>query len=187
MSNERLLKQTASSLPLSTVTRLQLLASRLLIKFMLKISLNLKSHIFVKSKSYSPKFSALAFIALNPYSKAYYEILEKTQKGSMDITNWLVWFLENLLLAINSSEDILKDVLKRAEFWQKNINITFNERQKKVLNRFMDDFKGNLTTTKWAKMCNCSQDTATRDISDLINKKILKKLGTGRSTHYGLK
>lgn len=119
--------------------------------------------------------------------KTYYEILEKTQKGSMDITNWLVWFLENLLLAINSSEDILKGVLKRAEFWQKNINITFNERQKKVLNRFMDDFKGNLTTTKWAKMCNCSQDTATRDVSDLIDKKILKKLGTGRSTHYVLK
>lgn len=119
--------------------------------------------------------------------KSYYEILEKTQKGSMDITNWLVWFLGNLLLAINSSEEILKGVLKRAEFWQKNINITFNERQKKVLNRFMDDFKGNLTTTKWAKMCNCSQDTATRDISDLIDKKILKRLGTGRSTHYVLK
>lgn len=119
--------------------------------------------------------------------KSYYEILEKTQKGSMDITNWLVWFLENLLLAINSSEEILKGVLKRAEFWQKNINIIFNERQKKVLNRFMDNFKGNLTTTKWAKICNCSQDTATRDISDLIDKKILKRLGTGRSTHYVLK
>lgn len=119
--------------------------------------------------------------------KSYYEILEKTQKGSMDITNWLIWFLENLLLAINSSEDILKGVLKRAEFWQKHININFNDRQKKVLNRFMDDFKGNLTTTKWAKMCNCSQDTATRDISDLIDKKILKKSGKGRSTHYILK
>lgn len=119
--------------------------------------------------------------------KSYYEILEKTQKGSMDITNWLVWFLENLLLAINSSEDILKGVLQRAEFWQKNINVSFNERQKKVLNRFMDDFKGNLTTTKWAKMCNCSQDTATRDIFDLIDKKILKKKGSGRNTHYILK
>lgn len=116
--------------------------------------------------------------------KSYYKILEETQKGSMDVTNWLIWFLENLLIAINSSEDILKNVLKRAEFWQKNTNITFNERQKKVLNRFMDDFKGNLTTTKWAKMCNCSQDTATRDINDLIDKKILKKVGTGRSTHY---
>ena len=96
----------------------------------------------------------------------------------MDITNWLVWFLENLLNAIKSSDEILKDVLKRAEFWNKNSQVIFNERQKKVLNRFMDDFKGNLTTTKWAKMCNCSQDTATIDIKDLISKKILMNLVT---------
>ena len=83
--------------------------------------------------------------------------------------------------------EVLQKVLKRAEFWQKNINVTFNDRQRKVLYRFMDDFEGNLTTTKWAKICNCSQDTATRDITDLIDKKILKKAGTGRSTHYLLK
>ena len=118
--------------------------------------------------------------------KSYYNILEKTQKGPMDITNWIIWFLETLLEAIKSSEDILSGVLKRAEFWQKHNNLIFNERQKKVLNRFMDDFKGHLTTTKWAKMCNCSQDTATRDISDLIGKKILKKIGEGRNTNYKL-
>lgn len=116
--------------------------------------------------------------------KSYYEILEKTQKGSMDITNWLVWFLENLLIAIQSSGEITNKVLQKAEFWQKNSNIVFNERQIKVLNRFMDNFEGNLTTTKWAKMCNCSQDTATLDINDLIVKKILKKVGKGRATHY---
>ena len=116
--------------------------------------------------------------------KSYYDILEKTQKGSMDITNWLVWFLENLLLAINSSENILSDVIQKAEFWRKHSDTIFNERQKKVLNRFMDNFEGNLTTSKWAKMCNCSQDTATNDINDLISKKILKKLGDGRSVHY---
>ena len=118
--------------------------------------------------------------------KSYYNILEKTQKGPMDITNWIIWFLETLLEAIKSSEDILSGVLKRAEFWQKHNNLIFNERQKKVLNLFMDDFKGHLTTTKWAKMCNCSQDTATRDISDLIGKKILKKIGEGRNTNYKL-
>lgn len=118
--------------------------------------------------------------------KSYYNILEKTQKGPMDITNWIIWFLETLLEAIRSSEDILSGVLKRAEFWQKHNNLIFSERQKKVLNRFMDDFKGNLTTTKWAKICNCSQDTATRDILDLIEKKILKKIGEGRNTHYKL-
>lgn len=116
--------------------------------------------------------------------KSYYEILEKTQKGSMDITNWLVWFLENLLIAIQSSGEITNKVLQKAEFWQKNSSIVFNERQIKVLNRFMDNFEGNLTTTKWAKMCNCSQDTATLDINDLIVKKILKKVGKGRATHY---
>ena len=116
--------------------------------------------------------------------KSYYEILEKTQKGSMDITNRLVLFLKNLLIAIQSSGEITNKVLQKAEFWQKNSNIVFNERQIKVLNRFMDNFEGNLTTTKWAKMCNCSQDTATLDINDLIVKKILKKVGKGRATHY---
>ena len=119
--------------------------------------------------------------------KSYYEILEKTQKGSMDITNWLVWFLENLLIAIQSSGEITDKVLQKAEFWQKNSNVVFNERQIKVLNRFMDNFEGNLTTTKWAKMCNCSQDTASLDINDLIAKKIMKKVGKGRATHYLLR
>ena len=119
--------------------------------------------------------------------KSYYEVLEKTQKGSMDITNWLVWFLENLLAAIQSSGEITDKVLQKAEFWQKNSNLVFNERQIKVLNRFMDNFEDNLTTTKWAKMCNCSQDTANLDINDLIDKKILKKTGKGRATHYLLR
>ena len=119
--------------------------------------------------------------------KSYYEVLEKTQKGSMDITNWLVWFLENLLIAIQSSGEITDKVLLKAEFWQKNSNVVFNERQIKILNRFMDNFEGNLTTTKWAKMCNCSQDTASLDINDLIAKKIMKKVGKGRATHYLLR
>lgn len=119
--------------------------------------------------------------------KSYYEILEKTQKGSMDITNWLVWFLENLLEAMKSSSEILSGTLKKAEFWQENSNITFNERQKKVLNRFMDAFEGNLTAAKWAKMCSCSQDTASNDINDLISKNILKRIGKARNIHYVLK
>ena len=119
--------------------------------------------------------------------KSYYDILEKAQKGSMDITNWLEWFLENLFIAIKSSDEILANVVKRAEFWQKNSDIIFNERQKKVLNRFMDNWEGNLTTSKWAKVCNCSQDTATNDINDLISKKILKKVGEARNIHYILK
>lgn len=135
--------------------------------------------------------SALRFYSMSSQiqknRKSYYEVLEKTQKGSMDITNWLVWFLENLLIAIKSSDEILSDVIKKAEFWQKNSDIIFNERQKKILNRFMDNFEGNLTTTKWAKMCNCSQDTATNDINDLISKNILKRVGEARNIHYILK
>ena len=118
---------------------------------------------------------------------SYYNILEKTQKGSMDITDWLVWFLENLLIAIQSSEETTNTVLYKAEFWQKYSTIIFNKRQVKVLNRFMDNFEGNLTTAKWAKMYNCSQDTATLDIKDLIDKKIFVKVGSGRSTHYKFK
>ena len=76
--------------------------------------------------------------------------------------------------------------MKKAEFWQKNVNIVFNERQIKVLNRFLDNFEENLTTTKWAKMWNCPQDTANLDVNELIDKKILKRLGKGRSTHYVL-
>ena len=109
--------------------------------------------------------------------------MEKTQKCSTDRINWLIWFLENLLIAIQSSGEITDKVIQKAVFWQKNSLLVFNERQIKVLNRYMDNFEGNLTTTKWAKMCSCSQDTATLDINDLIDKKILKKTGKGRKTH----
>lgn len=119
--------------------------------------------------------------------KSYYDILERTQKGSLDITNWLLWFLENLLISINNSDEILGSVLKKAEFWQQNAAICFNERQKKMLNKLFDGFEGNLTSTKWAKICNCSQDTAGNDINDLIDKKILKKLGKAKNTHYILR
>lgn len=130
-------------------------------------------------------YSMSAQIQLNRNS--YYDILEKTQKGSSDITDWLEWFLKNLLTAIQSSEKTTNAVLYKAEFWQKYSTIIFNERQIKVLNKFMDDFEGNLTTTKWAKFCGCSQDTATSDINDLIDKNIFVKVGSGRSTHYRFK
>ena len=142
----------------------------------------------ILSRSDDSKFRFYSMsVQIQKNRKSYYEILEKTQKGSMDITNWLVWFLENLLAAIKSSGEITDKVLQKAEFWQKHANTVFNERQIKVLNRFLENFEGNLTTTKWAKMCNCSQDTANLDINDLINKKILNKAGKGRATHYLLR
>jgi len=116
--------------------------------------------------------------------KSYYKVLEITQSSSVDITSWLQWFLENLILAIENSDDLLKSVLQKAEFWQKNRTVSMNERQIKVLNMILDDFQGNLTTIKWAKICKCSQDTAMRDIADLIEKNVLTKQGVARATHY---
>lgn len=119
--------------------------------------------------------------------KQYYEILEKTQKGSICITDWICWFLYSLQLAILASETILADVIKIHEFWQKNIQIIFNHRQKLILNIFLNDFVGNLTSAKWAKICKCSQDTASRDINDLLEKNILEKVGLAKNTYYILR
>ena len=119
--------------------------------------------------------------------KKYYEILEKIQKGNLDITDWLEWFLNCLLHALRSSETILEKVIFKHNFWMNNSSVIKNERQRKLLNRLLDGFDGKLTTSKWAKIGKCSQDTATRDIQDLIEKKILYKLpGGGRSTGYDL-
>lgn len=119
--------------------------------------------------------------------KSYYEILQITQKESVDITSWIVWFLENMSAAIEHSEELLQDVILRTEFWNTNKTVVFNERQIKVLKKLLKNFEGKLTTQKWAKICNCSHDTANRDIIDLINKNILTKLGEARATHYVLK
>lgn len=119
--------------------------------------------------------------------RQYYEILEATQKGSLDITNWLVWFLDNIQAAILSSIELTQNTEKIAAFWLKNSEISFNDRQRKIISMLLNDFRGNLTSGKWAKICKCSQDTASRDINDMIEKNILEKSGQGRSTHYLLK
>jgi Fic family protein len=120
--------------------------------------------------------------------KQYYEILEKTQKGELDITEWVKWFLSCLINALKSTEIILTKVLFKADFWNKHSKTIINERQNKLINKLLDGFEGNLTSSKWAKIAKCSKDTAIRDINDLIYKDILQK-GTagGRSTNYELK
>jgi len=119
--------------------------------------------------------------------KQYYDILEQTQKGKLDITNWLEWFLSCLFNALESSETILERIIFKHSFWNNNSSKIKNERQTKILNRLLDGFEGKLTSSKWAKIGKCSQDTATRDIQDLIDKNILFKLpGGGRSTGYDL-
>ncbi len=122
------------------------------------------------------------------YERAkYYEILERTQKGTLDITVWLDWFLNCLLNSLEASETILSKVIRKHNFWLAHASKIDNDRQRKVLNLLLDGFDGKLTTSKWAKLCKCSQDTALRDIQDLIYKQILYKMpGGGRSTSYDI-
>lgn len=120
--------------------------------------------------------------------KQYYEILEKTQIGNLDITDWVKWFLSCLINALKSTDTILNRVLFKADFWNKHAKTVMNERQKKLLNIILDGFEGKLTSSKWAKIAKCSKYTAIRDIKDLISKDILKKEDAGgRSTNYELK
>lgn len=119
--------------------------------------------------------------------KTYYEILEATQKGELDITRWLEWFLECLGRAFDRAETILATVLNKARFWENFAKVEFNERQRDIVNRMLNGFEGKLTSSKWAKLAKCSQDTALRDIEDLIRKKVLvKDSAGGRSTSYSL-
>jgi len=117
----------------------------------------------------------------------YYNTLERTQKATLDITSWQGWFLECLLRAIDGAQDTLAAVLQKARFWERFAKQPLNERQIKVLNRLLDGFEGKLTSSKWAKLAKCSQDTAHRDILDLIERGALQKdPGGGRSTSYSL-
>lgn len=119
--------------------------------------------------------------------KAYYDILEKTQKGSLDITEWLEWFLICFDRTLNAAEEILSGVLYKARYWEWLATKQLNSRQKLIINKLLDSFEGKLTSSKWAKIAKCSQDTALRDIQDLIEQGILEKEpGGGRSTNYWL-
>jgi Fic family protein len=118
---------------------------------------------------------------------AYYDILEAMQKGDLDITPWLDWFLGCLGRAFDGAETILGSVLLKAKFWKAHQGESFNERQRKLLNRMLDGFDGKLTSSKWAALAMCSQDTASRDIDDLVKRHILKRdAAGGRSTSYSL-
>ncbi len=119
--------------------------------------------------------------------KQYYELLEKTQRGNLDITDWIVWFLNCLINALKAADSIFTKVLFKAAFWQKHLDTTINNRQRKLLNIMMDGFEGKLTSSKWAKIAKCSKDSAVRDINHLIDKEILQKEAAGgRSTNYEL-
>ncbi|PKK35025.1 cell filamentation protein Fic [Siphonobacter sp. SORGH_AS_0500] len=117
----------------------------------------------------------------------YYEILEKTQKGDLNVTEWLEWFMQCLDRAIVATDEVLSSVLTKAKYWEWFKSKSISERQKLMLNKLMDGFEGKLTTSKWAKIAKCSQDTALRDIQNLMEQGILNQDGPGgRSTSYYL-
>jgi Fic family protein len=117
----------------------------------------------------------------------YYTQLERTQKAGLDVTQWQEWFLSCLNRAIAGSRETLAEVLSKARFWERFAQASLNERQVKVLNQLLDGFEGKLTTSKWAKLTKCSQDTAYRDILDLVERGALARdTAGGRSTSYSL-
>ncbi len=121
---------------------------------------------------------------------AYYDILERTQKQSLDVTEWLAWFLNTLHRAVDHAQHTLDAVLAKTRFWQRwaaPTSASLNERQVKLVNRLLDGFEGKLTTSKWAAIAKCSPDTALRDITDLLARGVLRKSDAGgRSTSYEL-
>lgn len=124
---------------------------------------------------------------INLEKNKYYDVLEKTQRGDGDITEWLLWFFDCLDKAIESTTETLSSVLSKARFWDVHKEERFNERQRKIINMLFDDFFGKLTTSKWAKIAKCSSDTALNDINDLVSKGVLKKNDEGgRSTNYSI-
>jgi len=135
--------------------------------------------------------SAQRFYSMSSQIRAernrYYDLLEATQKGDLDITPWLQWFLECLDRAFDKADDTLSAVMDKARYWDAIKDQPLNERQQRVLNRLLDGFEGKLTSSKWAKLTKSSQDTASRDIDDLIRKGVLVRgAAGGRSTSYEL-
>ncbi len=119
--------------------------------------------------------------------KAYYDILERTQKGTLDVTEWLAWFLAALHRAVDQAQHSVDAVLAKARFWQRFTGVPMNERQIKLVNRLLDGFEGKLTSSKWAAIAKCSPDTALRDINELVENDVLRKSSSGgRSTSYEL-
>lgn len=117
----------------------------------------------------------------------YYDMLEATQKGGLDVTKWLRWFLDCLERAIDRAEETLASVMEKARLWDAIKGQPISERQRLVINRLLDGFEGKLTSSKWAKLSKCSQDTAARDIDDLVKRGILVRSDAGgRSTSYSL-
>ena len=125
---------------------------------------------------------------INRDKKQYYAVLEKTQKGDCDITEWIIWYLDCLLRSVGQSDETLSKVLDKAVFWQNHAETVLSERQREVLNRYLDGCPGKLTVKNWAKCVKVSPDTAARDIKDLVGKGVLvPQQGRVRDVFYGIR
>lgn len=149
-----------------------------------RISRAIADMILARSEKSPQRFYSMS-LQIQSERNSYYDVLEKCQRGSLDMTSWMEWYLNCLKRAIMRSEETLKTVLEKAQFWRIHTGESFNDRQRSLVNRLLDGFEGKLTSSKWAKLAKCSQDTALRDIQDLLKRRILIKEETGgRSTHY---
>lgn len=151
-----------------------------------RIARALTDMLLAKSEETSQRYYSLSNQILKE-KKRYYAVLQEVQHNTGDITEWLDWFLKCLLRSLQNTEDILKKVLIKADFWDQHKETIFNARQRLMLNKLLDGFEGKLRTSKWAKITKSSSDTALRDIKDLVKKGVLKQdEAGGRSTSYEL-
>lgn len=142
--------------------------------------------LLTRSEGSAQRFYSLS-AQIRAERKGYYEILERTQRSDLDVTSWLEWFLACLERAIENAEKTLGTTFRKARFWDKHRTEAISERQRLVLNQALDGISGRLTSSLWAKLAKCSQDTAGRDINDLVEKGVLAKTQSGgRSTAYSL-
>ena len=145
----------------------------------------LTEYLLAKGERSAMRFYSLS-AEIQAEKDAYYDEIERAQRGTLDVTRWLKWFLGCHRRAVDAAEVRLKSILDKAGFWEEHSSDELTTNQRAMLNRLFDGFKGNLTSSKWAKICKVSQDTASREINALVAKGILRREGQGRSTHYVL-
>jgi len=151
-----------------------------------RIARAISDKLLAQSEQSSERFYSLSN-QIQQEKKQYYETLKTVQHNEGDITKWLIWFLNCLKHALLETEESMKNIMRKAEFWEKHKETPINERQRLMINKLFDDFSGKLTSSKWAKIAKTSTDTALRDIKDLIKKGILQQEeGGGRSVNYTL-
>ncbi len=149
-----------------------------------RIARAISDMVLARSENSTQRFYSMS-AQIRQERHAYYEVLERTQKGDMDVTRWMEWSLGCFGRAIDGAQTVLGAVLAKAKFWERIHGVAINDRQRLVLNKLLDGFEGKLTTTKYAKLTKSSQDTALRDIAYMVEKGVLVRSAEGgRSTSY---